>query len=377
MNKIVISLLVVVLVGGALFWYLGKGAAKSESVRSEIAATEGKETNPEKSAALSAKTKANELIEKCRELDDSDRKLRRRVANCESQLSLADAFYSSGNFATAKEAYEVVIESCEKALKAGEEAVAEAKAKLRERYLESERAAMKRLPMPGKDEIEASEMLVKAAIDNGADAGDLMSKAEYAEFGSERYAFLAAAFARFVKDGDGAGAGEAARALIDGFEKCDYAALAQLIESEAKALLEADDKEVKSALKLAKLRVEADELRKQARKALKKNPEDHELRQRVAEALVILGEWESARKQFEKLEGAPYAAAFADEENDEKLFAAAEFWWNCEQKGELNVKPFYRNRAISLYKLMIGKNKGSEDEKAIAEKRLAERLLGK
>lgn len=376
MNKIVI-LLILILGASAGFWYFGKPGAKAKASSIKGANAEAAEMNPARSAALAAKTKANELIERCRNLDDSDRGVRRRISTCESQLSLADAFYMAGNFGTAKEAYEVTIESCEKALKAGAAAVEEAKAKLREKYLESERAAMKRLPMPGKDEIEASEMLVKAAINDGADAGDLMSKAEYAEFGSERYAFLAAAFARFVKDGDGAGASEAARALIDGFEKCDYAALAQLIESEAKPLLEADDKDVKTVLKLAKLKVSADELRKEARKTLKKNPKDHALRQRVAEALVILGEWESARKQFEKLEGAPYAAAFADEENEEKLFAAAEFWWNCEQKGELNVKPFYRNRAISLYKLMIGKNKGSEDEKAIAEKRLAERLLGK
>lgn len=382
MNKIVVILLVMVAVGGAAFWYMGKSVAKVGGASGQGAQPAGgavadsvKPDSP-RGRALAARQQAHTMLEKCRELDDTDRGIRRRIANCESQLSLADTFYTAGNYPTAKEAYEVVIEGCEKALKAGEAAVEAAKASLRSQYLEAERAEMKRMPMPNKDEIETSDMLVKAAIKDGADAGDLLSKAEYAEFASERYAFLLGAFRQGVKDKDGAIAGDAARALMDGFEKNDYAAIVTLIETEAKELIKEENEELGTVLKLAKIRVSADELRKEARKTLKKNPDDNDTRQRVAEALVILGEWETARKQFEKLKGG-YSAAFADEADEEKLFAAAEFWWNCEQKGELNVKPFYRNRAISLYKRMLGKNKGSEEEQAIAEKRLAGRLLGK
>lgn len=379
MNKIIIIL---ILIGAGIggFWYYGQqnglvhvgGAEHNVGESSQAVSSD----NSPKGAAMTERTKANELLAKCRELDDSDRGIRRRIAAIESKLSLADAFYTAGDFATAKEAYEVVIDGCEKTLKAGETLVEAAKAKIRAQYLEADRAEMKKMKMASKDEIETSDMLVQAAIKDGCDAGDLLMKAESAEFASERYAFLRGAFRLSVKEKDGSNAADAVRGLLDGFEKNDFAAIVEMVESEAKDLLEAGNKEIQTALKLANLRLAADQLRKEARKTLKKNPEDHALRQRVAEALVILGEWESARKQFEKLGGA-YAAAFADEAEEEKLFAAAEFWWNCEQKGELNVKPFYRNRAISLYKQMLGKNKGSEGEKAIAEKRIAEKLLGK
>lgn len=329
--------------------------------------------SPAKSVAVEARSTALALLEKCRALDASEKRIYRRLAYCESQFELGGNFMSVGNFEAAKEVYDLTANLCNKLLSANQQIVNEAQEKIRAQFAETSLKELKKLPMPGKDEIEVTEASLVEAIKEGSDAADLLAKAEYSEFGSERYVFAKGAFGQAVKEKDGSVASEALQMLMDGIDKPDYTALVAFFGDEAKSLCEEDD-DLERAYRLVNLRVEADKIRAQARKILKKNPADTKTRQAVAEALIILGEWDLARKQFNTLEGG-YKEAFAAEDDNAGLFEAAGFWWDCPQKGHLKVTPFYKDRAIMLYKRFLGRGSPTEEQRALAEGRILKRLI--
>lgn len=369
------AILLVALLAGGAYWMWGRpsetkalpGLSAPKSPEAEDVAP-----SPEKAAASALRAKARALLDRASALDNDSKAVVRRVATSDEQFARGENYFLIGDWRGAKELYESSIKFSEKALAANDAAVAEAAERIKSEYL-AETVAVKRLKMPSKDEIEVTESALAEALKEGADASDLMNRARYTEFGSERYVFDLGAFRLAVKERDGALAAEAVHALMDGLSAFDYAALAEIIETEAKELVEGED-ELSAALELTKLRVAADELRIKARKQLKKNPEDAELRRAVAEALVILGEWDLARKQFEKLDG-DFAGIFSKEEDDAKAFEVADFWWQLKSEGELNAEQFFKARAVRFYKLLLGKGNPTAEEKAIAEARVLKGLL--
>lgn len=122
--------------------------------------------------------------------------------------------------------------------------------------------------------------------------------------------------------------------------------------------------------KSVKMQVEASTLSKQLSLQLVQSPNDSKLRRKYAEALAACGNWDSALKEFSKLEE-PYSGyAKLEAEGKAKDAAQAEFWWAYEPINE-NYGDVFKMHSAQFFRNALVAGEIGGIKKNIVAKRLA------
>ena len=221
-----------------------------------------------------------------------------------------------------------------------------------------------------KSEIQTARRVVEDLVQSETSADELLTMAKESTKGAERYWLYANAFILQAKEGKYAEATETIKSLRENVTGIPDTERVGLIGRNAGKEL-SKVPELEAIHKEAKMRIVAQKLAVRLKQDICKNPKDDALKQSLADALAVCGDWDAALKAYAETKLASATVAKLELANKKSAKIAA-FWWDYKPCRTLSAAQAFKVHAAGMYTELIKTDVLSALEKILAEKRIAQ-----